>query len=226
MLRRVNELFDDGCCLPPGAIALGERSVGIVLDREKSLPVVMASSEGGMDIEEVAASTPEKILKAAYDPAEGLSEDQAAELSRGMGIPEELVPQSVEFLLGLARLYTEKDCSLAEINPLVTTNDGKVRALDAKINFDSNAMFRHDAIVALVHRFHGADSHTGRVRAVVAPSDLELAGDIRIAADLHGLDPGAVDPEWHLVLGFARRGACVAPDAGARVDEEAVVHVA
>jgi succinyl-CoA synthetase beta subunit len=134
-----------------------EYYVGIVLDREKSLPVVMASSEGGMDIEEVAASTPEKILKAAYDPAVGLSEDQAAELSRGMGIPEELVAQSVEFLLGLAKLYTEYDCSLAEINPLVTTNDGIVRALDAKINFDPNAMFRHDAIVAL-RDLHEEDS--------------------------------------------------------------------
>ena len=74
-----------------------------------------------------------------------------------MGIPEELVPQSVEFLLGLAKLYTEYDCSLAEINPLVTTNDGIVRALDAKINFDPNAMFRHDAIVAL-RDFHEEDS--------------------------------------------------------------------
>ena len=126
-----------------------EYYVGIVLDRELSLPVVMASSEGGMDIEEVAANTPEKILKAAYDPAIGLPEADAAELARGIGIPDELVGQAVEFLQGIAKLYVELDCSLAEINPLVTTNDGVVRALDAKINFDSNAMFRQKDIVAL-----------------------------------------------------------------------------
>ena len=120
-----------------------------MLDRERSLPVVMASSEGGMDIEEVAASTPEKILKAAYDPERGLGEAEAAELARGIGIPGDLVDQAEQFLVGLATLYVEQDCSLAEINPLVTTNDGKVRALDAKINFDSNAMFRHDDLVAL-----------------------------------------------------------------------------
>jgi succinyl-CoA synthetase beta subunit len=126
-----------------------EYYVGIVLDRELSLPVVMASSEGGMDIEEVAANTPEKILKAAYDPATGLPEADAAELARGIGIPDELVGQAVEFLQGIAKLYVELDCSLAEINPLVTTNDGVVRALDAKINFDSNAMFRQKEVVAL-----------------------------------------------------------------------------
>ncbi|MEM6672645.1 MAG: ADP-forming succinate--CoA ligase subunit beta [Planctomycetota bacterium] len=126
-----------------------EYYVGIVLDREKSLPVMMASSEGGMDIEEVAESTPEKILKAAFHPDEGLDADRAAELARGIGIPDDLVSQAVEFLTGLAKLYVEEDCSLAEINPLVTTNDGHVRALDAKINFDSNAMFRHSDITEL-----------------------------------------------------------------------------
>ncbi len=126
-----------------------EYYVGIVLDREKGLPVVMASSEGGMDIEEVAEHTPELILKAAYQPDEGISESAAAELAKGIGIPAELVDQTVSFLVGLSKLYTKLDCSLAEINPLVTTNDGKVLALDAKINFDPNAMFRQETLVPL-----------------------------------------------------------------------------
>ena len=123
--------------------------VGVVLDREKGLPVVMASSEGGMDIEEVAEHTPEKILKAAYQPNEGLGRDQAVELAKGIGIPDDLVDQAVAFLVGLSNLYNEHDCALYEINPLVTTNDGKVLALDAKMNFDPNAMFRHPDIEAL-----------------------------------------------------------------------------
>ena len=126
-----------------------EYYVGIVLDREKGLPVVMASSEGGMDIEEVAEKTPELILKAAYAPGEGLSESDARTLAEGIGIPADLVGQAVHFLVGISKVYTQHDCSLAEINPLVTTNDGKVLALDAKINFDPNAMFRHDDLVAL-----------------------------------------------------------------------------
>ena len=126
-----------------------EYYVGIVLDREKGLPVVMASSEGGMDIEEVAEKTPELILKAAYAPGEGLSESDARTLAEGIGIPADLVEQAVHFLVGISKVYTHHDCSLAEINPLVTTKDGKVLALDAKINFDPNAMFRHDDLVAL-----------------------------------------------------------------------------
>lgn len=126
-----------------------EYYVGIVLDREKGLPVVMASSEGGMDIEEVAEHTPEKILKAAYSPDRGLEKGQAVELAKGIGIPDELVDQTVAFLTGMSRLYTKYDCSLLEINPLVTTNDGKVLALDAKVNFDTNAMFRQQELVPL-----------------------------------------------------------------------------
>ena len=126
-----------------------EYYIGIVLDREVGLPVMMASSEGGMDIEEVAEHTPEKIIKAPFLPHEGLSADKAAELAIGIGIPKELVDQAVDFLTGLSKLYVDLDCSLAEINPLVSTNDGKVLALDAKINFDPNAMFRQDALVPL-----------------------------------------------------------------------------
>lgn len=142
--QKVNKVW-----IEEGSDIAKEYYIGIVLDREKSLPVMMASSEGGMDIEEVAEKTPEKILKAAYDPAQGLSEADAKTLAEGIGIPADLVDQAITFLVGLSKLYCELDCSLAEINPLVTTNDGFVRALDAKINFDPNAMFRHEKIVAL-----------------------------------------------------------------------------
>jgi len=126
-----------------------EYYLGIVIDREQQLPVMMASSEGGTEIEEVAATTPEKILKAAYSPSAGLSTEDAERLSRGIGIPEELTGQAVDFLQKLSKLFCELDCSLAEINPLVTTTDGKVLALDAKINFDSNALFRHEDLLEL-----------------------------------------------------------------------------
>ncbi|MDA1265102.1 MAG: ADP-forming succinate--CoA ligase subunit beta [Planctomycetota bacterium] len=132
-----------------GSRIVKEYYIGIVIDREQQRPVMMASSEGGMDIEEVAANTPEKILKEAYSPAGGLAADQARRLAEGIGLPAELIESGVEFLQGLARCFCELDCSLAEINPLVHTEDGVVRALDAKINFDSSGLFRHPELVEL-----------------------------------------------------------------------------
>jgi len=126
-----------------------EYYVGIAIDRERRRPVMMASSEGGMEIEVVAAKTPEKILKAVFSPDAGLSQAEAERLARGIGVPEALVGEACGFLVGLARLYCELDCSLAEINPLVTTADGKVMALDAKINFDSSGLFRHPELLEL-----------------------------------------------------------------------------
>ncbi len=120
-----------------------EYYLGIALDREKGLPVLMASSEGGMEIEEVAAEHPEKILRAAFDPSKGLEPSEAKRLAKGIGIPAALETRAVAFMTALATAYAELDCSLAEINPLVTTKDGKVLALDAKINVDDNAAFRH-----------------------------------------------------------------------------------
>ena len=126
-----------------------EYYLGIVIDREQQLPVMMASSEGGTEIEEVAATAPEKILKAAFSPSSGLAAADAERLARGIGIPEASTAQAVDFLQKLANLFCELDCSLAEINPLVTTTDGQVLALDAKINFDDNALFRHEELLAL-----------------------------------------------------------------------------
>ncbi len=132
-----------------GSSIASELYLGIAIDRERQLPVVMASSEGGMDIEEVAARTPEKILRAAYSPARGLDKAEAERLARGIGLAGALLPQAVGFLQALAKAFVELDCSLAEINPLVTTKEGGVLALDAKINFDANALFRHPELAAL-----------------------------------------------------------------------------
>jgi succinyl-CoA synthetase beta subunit len=109
----------------------------------------MASSEGGMEIEEVAAHSPEKIHKVAIDPVDGLTDAEANDISRKIGVPEASLAQARAFMQGLYRAFVECDASLAEINPLILTGDGKVLALDAKFNFDSNALFRHSDIVAM-----------------------------------------------------------------------------
>ncbi|MFT7486231.1 MAG: succinyl-CoA synthetase beta subunit [Candidatus Paceibacteria bacterium] len=132
-----------------GSSIAKEYYIGIVIDREQDLPVMMASSEGGTEIEVVAEKTPELILKAAFSPEAGLGAEDAKRLASGIGIPAELVDQTVVFLQKLSLMFCELDCSLAEINPLVTTTDGKVMALDAKINFDSNALFRHEDVLEL-----------------------------------------------------------------------------
>ncbi|NUP96141.1 MAG: ADP-forming succinate--CoA ligase subunit beta [Planctomycetaceae bacterium] len=126
-----------------------EYYIGIAIDRESQQPVMMASSEGGMEIEEVAASHPEKILKAGFSPKVGLSAEAAGKLAKGIGIPAALEARAVQFMQALAKAFCELDCSIAEINPLVTTKDGQVIALDAKINLDDNALFRHEGLVGL-----------------------------------------------------------------------------
>jgi succinyl-CoA synthetase beta subunit len=117
--------------------------LGIVLDRATGRPVFMASSEGGMDIEEVAASTPELILKETIDPSVGFRPFQARKLAFGLGLPAQLVNQAAKFMQALYNAYEQTDASLVEINPFLLTKDGRLFALDAKITFDDNAMFRH-----------------------------------------------------------------------------------
>jgi succinyl-CoA synthetase beta subunit len=116
--------------------------LGIVMDRAISRLVFMASSAGGMEIEEVAANEPEKILKEAIDPAVGLQAFQARKLAFGIGLPKEVVGKAVKFMLALYRAYVDLDASLAEINPFLLTEEGDLYALDAKLNFDDNALFR------------------------------------------------------------------------------------
>jgi succinyl-CoA synthetase beta subunit len=132
-----------------GANIAKEYYVGMVIDRSKQRVVLMASSEGGMEIEEVAAHTPEKIHKVWIDPLAGLTDAEADSVARQIGIPAAAIAQARACLQGLYRAFVEKDAMLAEINPLVLTADQRVIALDAKINFDSNALYRHPEIVAL-----------------------------------------------------------------------------
>ena len=132
-----------------GADIRKELYVGMVVDRVTQRVCLMASSEGGMDIEEVAAHTPEKIHKVFIDPATGLSDSDADDISRKIGIPEASLAGGRAALQGLYKAFWETDASLAEINPLIVTGDGKVVALDSKMNFDSNALFRHPDIVAM-----------------------------------------------------------------------------
>ena len=132
-----------------GANIAREFYVGMVIDRSKQRVVLMASSEGGMEIEEVAARTPEKIRKLWIDPATGLGDDEADDVARSIGIPDAALGAARASLQGLYRAFVEKDAMLAEINPLVLTADQRILALDAKINFDDNALFRHPELVAL-----------------------------------------------------------------------------
>jgi succinyl-CoA synthetase beta subunit len=132
-----------------GADIRKELYIGLVVDRGTQEVCVMASSEGGMDIEEVAAHTPEKIHKVFVDPHKGLTDAQADDLARKIGIPDAVVPKARAILKSLYKAFWETDASLAEINPLILTGNGDVVALDAKMNFDDNALYRHEDIVAM-----------------------------------------------------------------------------
>ncbi len=132
-----------------GADIKKEYYLGMVVDRGTQKVALMASAEGGMDIEEVAAKHPEKIHRLAIDPATGIKDAEADDVARKIGIPDASVPQAREVLQTLYRAFWETDSSLAEINPLILTGDGRVVALDAKMNFDDNALFRHPEVVAM-----------------------------------------------------------------------------
>lgn len=136
-------LIEEGCDIKK------EYYIGLVVDRGTGRVVLMGSEEGGTEIEEVAARSPEKIIKETIDPAIGLTTFQARRLAYGINIPNELVNKAIKFMLSLYAAFVDKDCSIAEINPLVVTGSGDIIALDAKLNFDSNALFRHKDIVEL-----------------------------------------------------------------------------
>src|SRR3990167_7846533 len=133
-------LIEEGCQIAR------ELYLGIVVDRAAQRVVVMASSEGGIEIEEVAAKSPEKILKEYVDPAVGLIPFQARKLAFGLGIDKALVNKTVKFMDGLYKVFVETDAAMAEINPLVITKDGNILALDAKMGFDDNGLFRHKEV--------------------------------------------------------------------------------
>ena len=133
-------LIEEGCQIER------ELYLGMVVDRAKQRVVVMASQEGGVEIEDVAAKSPEKILKEYVDPAVGLIPFQARKLAFGLGIDKSLVNKAVKFMTGLYNAFVESDAYMAEINPLVITKDGNIMALDAKMGFDDNGLFRHKDI--------------------------------------------------------------------------------
>jgi succinyl-CoA synthetase beta subunit len=136
-------LIEEGCDIKK------EYYIGVVIDRVTGRVVMMASEEGGTEIEEVAEHSPEKIFKEVIDPAIGLQAFQARKLAYAINIPSELVNKAVKFMIALYTAFVDKDCSIAEINPLVVTGSGDVMALDAKLNFDSNALYRHKDILEL-----------------------------------------------------------------------------
>ena len=142
--KKVGRIFiEDGCRIAR------ELYLGMVLDRATGRPTMMASTEGGMEIEKVAHDTPEKILKVAIDPAVGMADAYARKLAFGLGLKGDQVKKAVAFMKALYRAVIETDASLVEINPLVVTEGGDIVALDAKMNFDDNALYRHPEIAAL-----------------------------------------------------------------------------
>src|SRR5437870_11973988 len=141
--QKVRRLLDE-----EGADIKKEYYVAAVTDRATQKVAMMASSEGGMDIEEVAHATPEKIIKVFIDPLTGMTDAQGVELAEGIGVPDPSQAQAIDVFKKLYACYMATDSSLAEINPLILEGNGNIKALDAKFNFDSNALFRHPEIVA------------------------------------------------------------------------------
>ena len=142
--QTVRQVFiEEGCDIAR------ELYLGIVVDRAASRPVLMVSSEGGVEIEKVAAETPELIYKEHFDPHVGLEGYQVRKLCSRLGLTGKSVRSAQRFMQALCRVFVDYDCSLAEINPLVVTGDGELVALDAKMNFDDNALFRHEGVVGL-----------------------------------------------------------------------------
>ncbi|MDW4298269.1 ADP-forming succinate--CoA ligase subunit beta [Staphylococcus saprophyticus] len=142
--KEIKRLYiEEGCDIQK------EYYVGFVIDRATDRVTLMASEEGGTEIEEVAAKTPEKIFKETIDPVVGLAPYQARGIAFNINIPKESINKAAKFLVSLYNVFIEKDCSIVEINPLVTTGEGEVLALDAKVNFDDNALFKHKDIQEL-----------------------------------------------------------------------------
>jgi len=168
-----------------------ELYLAVVLDRTVSRVSVIGSAEGGVEIEEVAQKSPDKILKEVVDPAVGLQPFQARRMAYALGLAQERVGAFVSLVQGLARAFVELDCSLAEVNPLVVTREGKVLALDAKMNFDNNALFRHPDIVAL--RDLTEEDPKEYQASELGLSYISLDGDIGCMVNGAGLAMGTMD---------------------------------
>ena len=184
--KKVNQvIIEAGCDIDR------ELYLGIVLDRAEKKPVVMCSQEGGVEIEKVAHETPEKIFKEHFDPAQGIESYQVRILCKKLGITGKSVFAADKFLKALCRLYVDTDCSLMEINPLVITKAGELVALDSKINFDSNALYRHKDIVEMRDL---SEEEESEVRAANAGlSYVTLEGNIGCLVNGAGLAMSTMD---------------------------------
>ena len=168
-----------------------ELYLGIVLDRERDLPVVMASVEGGVEIEEIAIKEPEKILKVYADPITGIGSWQARKIAFGLGLKGKQVSSCCKFIISLYELFIKLDCSIVEINPLVVTSDDDIIALDAKINFDSSALFRHADIEKLRDLDEEEPLESQATRAGL--NYIKLDGDIGCMVNGAGLAMSTMD---------------------------------
>jgi succinyl-CoA synthetase beta subunit len=168
-----------------------ELYLGIVLDRAQAQPVLMCSREGGVEIEKVAAETPEKIFKEHFDPAVGLESYQVRKLCKQLGLSGDTVKSAEKFMKALCRLYVSYDCSLLEINPLVVAKSGELIALDSKINFDDNALFRHKDVIAMRDL---AEENPAELRAAEAGlSYVAMEGNIGCLVNGAGLAMSTMD---------------------------------
>lgn len=185
--KEVKTLFiEEGCNIAH------EYYVGIVLDRGTGKITMMASSEGGVEIEKVAEETPEKIIKVPIDPAVGFSGYVGRKLAYGIGMKDkEVIKKASKFFAGLYELYVKSDCTIAEINPLVLTEENDVIALDAKLNFDDNGLFRHPDIEAL--RDPNEESEKEIEAAQHGLSYISLDGNIGCLVNGAGLAMGTMD---------------------------------
>lgn len=183
MVRKV--YVEEGCDIAK------ELYLGIVLDRERDLPVVMASIEGGVEIEEIAIKEPEKILKVYADPITGIGNWQARKIAFGLGLEGKQVSSCCKFIISLYELFMKLDCSIVEINPLVVTSDDDIIALDAKINFDSSALFRHADIEKLRDLDEEEPLESQATKAGL--NYIKLDGDIGCMVNGAGLAMGTMD---------------------------------
>ncbi len=174
-----------------GADIESEFYLGMVLDRAKEMPVMMASTEGGMEIEKVAAETPEKIIKVAIDPSIGFQGFHGRELAFGLGLPKEQIGKFIKFASTLYKVYMENDVELIEINPLVRTGEGNFIALDAKIGFDDNALYRHPDIEAMRDLSEEVPTETEAKKYGL--SYIKLDGDVGCMVNGAGLAMGTMD---------------------------------
>ena len=184
--KQVNRLL-----IEAGSNIAKEYYLSFVIDHQTARIVMMGSEEGGMEIEKVAAEMPDKILKEYIDPAVGLLPFQASRMAYGMHFPQETIRKVTKFMMGLYQVFVSKDCSLAEINPLVVTKEGDVIALDAKLNFDDSALYRHPDIEAL--RDESEEDPKERRAAKAGLNYVNLGGDVACMVNGAGLAMATVD---------------------------------